>query len=50
VSNIDRGLMMIRIEGGKGGSNGWRADKPITAKVIWEAVQQAAGKRVSRSM
>ena len=24
--------------------NGWRADKPITAKVIWEAVQQAAHK------
>jgi site-specific recombinase XerD len=22
--------------------NGWRADKPITAKVIWEAVQDAA--------
>jgi site-specific recombinase XerD len=22
--------------------NGWRADKPITAKVIWEAVQLAA--------
>jgi len=24
--------------------NGWRADKPITAKVVWEAVQQAARK------
>jgi integrase/recombinase XerD len=24
--------------------NGWRADKPITAKVIWEAVQKAARK------
>jgi Phage integrase family len=22
--------------------NGWRADKPITPKVIWEAVQEAA--------
>jgi len=27
-----------------GTSNGWRADKPITPKVIWEAVQQAARK------
>lgn len=27
-----------------GTMNGWRADKPITAKVIWEAVQQAARK------
>jgi site-specific recombinase XerD len=27
-----------------GTSNGWRADKPITAKVIWEAVQHAARK------
>ncbi len=25
-----------------GTQNGWRADKPITPKVIWEAVQQAA--------
>jgi integrase/recombinase XerD len=25
-----------------GTENGWRADKPITPKVIWEAVQQAA--------
>jgi integrase/recombinase XerD len=25
-----------------GTRNGWRADKPITPKVIWEAVQQAA--------
>ena len=25
-----------------GTKNGWRADKPITPKVIWEAVQQAA--------
>jgi site-specific recombinase XerD len=27
-----------------GTSNGWRADKPITPKVIWEAVQAAARK------
>jgi integrase/recombinase XerD len=27
-----------------GTRNGWRADKPITAKVIWEAVQFAARK------
>jgi integrase len=27
-----------------GTSNGWRSDKPITPKVIWEAVQQAARK------
>jgi integrase/recombinase XerD len=27
-----------------GTSNGWRADKPITPKVIWEAVQTAAHK------
>jgi site-specific recombinase XerD len=27
-----------------GTENGWRADKPITAKVIWEAVQKAARK------
>jgi site-specific recombinase XerD len=27
-----------------GTRNGWRADKPITSKVIWEAVQQAARK------
>jgi integrase/recombinase XerD len=25
-----------------GTENGWRADKPITAKVLWEACQQAA--------
>ena len=25
-----------------GTENGWRADKPITPKVIWEAVQEAA--------
>ena len=25
-----------------GTANGWRADKPITPKVIWEAVQEAA--------
>ena len=25
-----------------GTQNNWRADKPITPKVIWEAVQQAA--------
>jgi len=25
-----------------GTTNGWRADKPITPKVIWEAVQEAA--------
>jgi site-specific recombinase XerD len=25
-----------------GTENGWRTDKPITPKVIWEAVQQAA--------
>jgi site-specific recombinase XerD len=25
-----------------GTENGWRADKPITSKVIWEAVQEAA--------
>jgi site-specific recombinase XerD len=25
-----------------GTRNGWRADKPITPKVIWEAVQHAA--------
>jgi integrase/recombinase XerD len=25
-----------------GTSNGWRADKPITPKVVWEAVQEAA--------
>ena len=24
-----------------GTSNGWRADKPITPKVVWEAVQEA---------
>jgi site-specific recombinase XerD len=35
-----------------GTENGWRADKPITAKVLWEACQQAAqragiAKRVS---
>src|SRR5260370_30585834 len=29
-----------------GTENGWRADKPITPKVIWEAVQEAA-KRAS---
>ena len=27
-----------------GTRNGWRADKPITPKVIWEAVQEAARK------
>jgi integrase/recombinase XerD len=27
-----------------GTRNGWRADKPITPKVIWEAVQHAARK------
>src|SRR5690242_21078924 len=27
-----------------GTCNGWRADKPITPKVIWEAVQAAARK------
>jgi integrase/recombinase XerD len=27
-----------------GTENGWRADRPITAKVIWEAVQKAARK------
>jgi integrase/recombinase XerD len=27
-----------------GTRNGWRADKPITPKVIWEAVQQAANR------
>jgi site-specific recombinase XerD len=25
-----------------GTANGWRADKPITSKVVWEAVQYAA--------
>ena len=30
--------------------NGWRADKPITAKVIWEAVQLAANGPESKSM
>ena len=25
-----------------GTENGWRADKPITPKVVWEAVQEAA--------
>jgi integrase len=30
-----------------GTASGWRADKPITPKVIWEAMQEAAkdGKR-----
>ncbi len=37
-----------------GSANGWRADKPITPKVIWEAVQEAARragitKRVTRT-
>ncbi len=59
VSNIDSGRMVIRIERGKGGVDRevplnpkllttlreyWRADKPITPKVIWEAVQHAARK------
>ena len=29
--------------------NGWRADKPITAKVLWEACQEAARRRASPS-
>jgi len=32
-----------------GTQNGWRADKPITPKVIWEAVQQAARRAAFRN-